>query len=145
MAIKDILLFVLPIITGIGSSYLTYYLTFKSKKNEAIFKFKEEKYANLLILLQGFVGNTASADKKRKFLEEQYKSWLYSSDEVISAINNMINIVIKTQVNKTVSEEYKNATGEIVLAMRRDMLHKTNLKPSDFKYMDVLEDKHPPL
>jgi flagellar basal body-associated protein FliL len=68
------LLLVVPIITGLAGSYLTYYFTIKSKQQESILKFKEEKYSNLLILLQGFVGNTVSGDTKKRFFEEQYKS-----------------------------------------------------------------------
>lgn len=64
---KTILLILISVITAILSSYLTYYFTIKSKKSEAILKFKEEKYSNLLILLQGFVGRTASGETKRKF------------------------------------------------------------------------------
>ena len=93
METKDILLIILPIITGI----CTYMVTIKTKKSEVMQKFKEEKYSNLLIHLQGFVGNTTSADKKRMFFEEQYKSWLYSSDNVVKAINEMVELVIKEQ------------------------------------------------
>ena len=64
---KDIFLFVGPILVGLASSYLTYYFAIQSKRKEAILKFKEEKYSNLLILLQGFVGSTSSAEIKRKF------------------------------------------------------------------------------
>jgi len=68
MEIKNIFLILIPIITALLSSYLTYYFAIKSKKNEAILKFKEEKYSNLLILLQGFIGKTTSGETKRKFL-----------------------------------------------------------------------------
>ncbi len=68
MDIKTILLILIPVITAVLGSYLTYYFTIKSKKSEAILKFKEEKYSNLLILLQGFVGKTTSGETKRKFL-----------------------------------------------------------------------------
>ena len=57
-----IILILLPIISAVAGSYLTYYFTNKAKKNEAILKFKEEKYSNLLILLQGFVGKTTSGE-----------------------------------------------------------------------------------
>lgn len=137
MSTKDILLIVLPIIAGLGGSYLTYYLTQKSKRNEAILKFKEEKYANLLILLQGFVGLTAKPDTKRSFFTEQYKSWLYSSDDVVKAINDMVNQVLITQVDKRAADQ--DAIGRIVLAMRKDMLGKTKLSPKDFKYTNVLD------
>ena len=74
MNVKDVFLFVGPVIAGLASSYLTYYFAIQSKKKESILRFKEEKYSNLLIHLQGFVGNTTSAETKRKFFEEQYKS-----------------------------------------------------------------------
>lgn len=137
MSTKDVLLIVLPFITGIGGSYLTYYLTQRSKRNEAILKFKEEKYANLLILLQGFVGITAKSDTKRSFFTEQYKSWLYSSDDVVKAINDMVNQVIITQVDRPTIDQ--DAIGKIVLAMRKDMLGKTTLSPKDFRYTNVMD------
>ncbi len=91
---KDLLLILIPIVVAILSSYLTYYFAIKSKKNEAILKFKEEKYSNLLILLQGFIGNTTSGETKKKFFEEQYKSWLYCSDGVVNAINDMVRLIM---------------------------------------------------
>ena len=136
MSIKDILLIALPIITGLGGSYVTYYLTQRSKRNEAILKFKEEKYANLLILLQGFVGITAKPDTKRSFFAEQYKSWLYSSDEVVKAINDMVNKLINVPKGQHIPDQ-ENSVGKIVLAMRKDMLGKTKLSARDFKYINV--------
>ncbi len=63
-----------PIITAVVSAFITYYLAMRSKKNEAMLKFKEEKYSRLLVLLQGFVGQTATSALKKEFFEEQYKS-----------------------------------------------------------------------
>jgi hypothetical protein len=141
MEIKDILLVLLPILAGLISSYFTYYLTIKSKKSEAILKFKEEKYTNLLVLLQGFVGKTASGDMKRKFFEEQYRSWLYCSDEVIKAINKMVQLVISSRGEAPNPEEGRKAVGNIVLEMRKDLLGKTKLDHSHFTYIDVIKDK----
>lgn len=139
MNTKDFFLFVGPIIAGLIGSYLTYYLTIKSKKNESILKFKEEKYANLLILLQGFVGTTVSAETKKKFFEEQYKSWLYSSDDVVTAINNMVRLVIESRVKTPDLQAGRTAVGNIVLAMRRDLLGKTKLNFDSFIYTDVIK------
>jgi hypothetical protein len=133
---KDILLIALPIIAGIASSYLTYYLSQKSKRDEAMLRFKEEKYANLLILLQGFVGLTSKPETKRLFFAEQYKSWLYSSDEVVTAINTMINKLMDVPAGQLISDQ-ENSVGKIVLAMRKDMLGKTKLSARDFKYINV--------
>lgn len=139
MKIETTLLILIPVIIAVISSYLTYYFAIKSKKNEAILKFKEEKYSNLLILLQGFVGKTTSGETKKKFFEEQYKSWLYSSDGVIKAINEMVQIVINARGKEPKQEKGKKAVGNIVLEMRKDLLGKTNLKSEDFRYTDVIE------
>ena len=134
-----IVLILLPIISAVVGSYLTYYFTSKSKKNEAILKFKEEKYSNLLILLQGFVGRTTSGETKRKFFEEQYKSWLYCSDGVVKAINEMVQLVIDSRGKEPEHEKGKKAVGNIVFEMRKDLLGKTELTADNFRYTDVIE------
>jgi len=139
MEVKTTLLILIPILTAILSSYLTYYFAIKSKRNEAILKFKEEKYSNLLILLQGFVGRTTSGETKRKFFEEQYKSWLYCSDEVITAINEMVKLVIDARGKDPEPEKGKRIVGNIVIEMRKDLLGKTKLTHTDFQYTDVIE------
>ena len=127
----------LALTSAIIGGFISYYFTSKSKKLEAILKFREEKYSNLLILLQGFVGNTANNELRKKFFEEQYKSWIYGSDEVVTAINNMVVLVIKSQGNEPNAEEGRKAVGNIVLAMRKDLLGKTNLSYNDFRYTNV--------
>ena len=129
----------LPILTAVIGSYLTYYFANKSKKGEAILRFKEEKYSNLLILLQGFVGKTTSGETKKKFFEEQYKSWLYSSDEVVQSINEMVKLVIESRGKEPEPEKGKKAVGGIVLKMRKDLLGKTKLGFKDFQYTDVID------
>ncbi len=124
------------ILIALTGSYLTYFFTKKTKRDEAIIKYKEEKYSNLLILLQGFVGSTSNTETKKKFFEEQYKSWLYCSDEVVISINHMVQLVIKSEMSR---EEGKKAVGNIVLAMRKDLLGKTDLNFSNFVYTDVVK------
>ena len=139
MEIKDILLIIFPFISGVVSAWITYFFTLKSKKNEVMLKFKEEKYANLLTLLQGFVGNTTSVELKRKFFEEQYRSWLYSSDEVVVSINKMIELLIRERGKEPNQQEGKEMIGNIVLQIRKDLLGKTKLESKDFRYTDVIE------
>jgi len=139
MIIKNYLLILLPLISGIVGSYFTYYLTMRSKKSEAIFRYKEEKYSSLLVLLKGFVGKTASGDLKRRFFDEQYKSWLYCSDDVVKTINQMVKLVIDARGQVSNQQQGKDAVGEIVLAMRKDLLGKTHLLSTDFVYTDVID------
>ncbi len=129
----------LALASAIIGGFVTYYFTSKSKKMEAIMKFREEKYSNLLIHLQGFVGNTTSYETKKKFFEEQYKSWIYCSDEVVTAINDLVELVIKSQGKDPNAEEGRKAVGNIVLAMRKDLLGKTTLSYKDFRYTDVIK------
>jgi hypothetical protein len=77
ITIKDTLLIVLPILTAILGSFFTYIFSIKEKKLDLVRKFKEEKYTNLILLLQSFIAYTVSGDGKRKFFDESYKSWLY--------------------------------------------------------------------
>ena len=81
---------------------------------------------------------TASSDLKRKFFEEQYRSWIYSSDSVVKTVNAMVQLVIDSHGNKPDPTASQQAIGKIVLAMRRDLLGDTDLSPMDFKYTDVL-------
>lgn len=139
MDIKTTLLIILPIVTAILSSYLTYYFAMKSKKTEAMIKFKEEKYSNLVVALQGFIGTTVSADTKRKFFEEQYKSWLYSSDDVVKSINELIRLLIEERGQAPDPEKGRKIIGNIILEMRKDLIGKTELTYKDFRYTDVIK------
>ncbi|MFT6218565.1 MAG: hypothetical protein ACJA2Y_001427 [Cycloclasticus pugetii] len=128
-----------PILAGVLGSYLTYFFTLKSKRQEAIVKFKEEKYKSLLIKIQGFVGNTANAKTKKEFFEEQYQSWLYCSDEVVLAINELIELVKSNYGSEPDQDAGQKAIGNIVVAMRKDLLGKTSLNYKSFTYTDVHE------
>jgi hypothetical protein len=134
---KDALLLILPVLSGILGSYFTYFFAVRSRRQEAILRFKEEKYSALLVLLQGFVGVTASANTKRQFFEEQYRSWIYSSDEVVKSINQLIKLVVDSRGQQPNLHAGRQAVGNIVLAMRKDLLGKTNLSFDDFLYTDV--------
>lgn len=123
--------------TALVTSAFTYLFTSKAKKREAIVRFREEKYAKLLVLLEGFVGNTASAETKRAFFKEQHESWLYCSDEVTQAINHMIELIENKRGMVRIKDE--DPVGIIVLAMRKDLLGGTKLGTSDFRYIDVID------
>jgi hypothetical protein len=77
---------------------------------------------------------------KKEFFEEQYQSWLYASDEVVESLNVMVRLVIKSQGSTPEVEAGRKAVGEIVLAMRRDLLRKTTLDYRAFQYTDVFPD-----
>ena len=139
MEIKDILLIIFPFISGVISAWITYLFAIRTKKSENMLKFKEEKYANLLTHLQGFVGSTTSGNTKKKFFEEQYKSWLYASDDVVKSMNDLVKLLIEERGNAPDPKKGRQVVGNIVLQMRKDLLGKSELKENDFRYTDVIE------
>lgn len=138
---KEWLIALVPLGSAAIGAFLAYFFTFRAKRDESIIHFKEEKYAKLLVKLQGFVGTTTSAQLKREFFEEQYQSWLYASDEVVEALNAMVRLVIENRGAAPHPDIGRKAVGEIVLAMRRDLMNKTALDYTAFQYTDVLETK----
>ena len=141
MEIKDILLIFIPLLTAAIGSFLTYYFAVRTKQKEAMIKFKEEKYTNLILALKGFVGSTVSTETKIEFFEEQYKSWLYSSDEVVIAINELIALLIEEQGKAPDPERGRQVVGNIILHMRKDLIDKTQLTYKDFRYTDVIKSR----
>jgi len=130
---------ILALVSAIVGGFVSYYFASKSKKFEAVLKFREEKYSNLLILLQGFAGESANYETKKRFFDEQYKSWIYSSDEVVIAINNLVKLVIDSKGQEPDHDAGRKAIGDIVIAMRKDLLGKTKLNYLDSRYTDVLK------
>lgn len=76
---------------------------------------------------------------KREFFNEQYQSWLYCSDEVVEAINNLIQLVISLNDKAPDPESGRQAVGNIVVAMRKDLLGNTKLDFKSFRYTDVYD------
>lgn len=138
---KEWLIALVPLVSAALGAFLGFLFTSRSKRDEAMLRFKEEKYTKLLIKLQGFVGSTTSAQTKREFFEEQYQSWLYASDAVVKSINELVHLVAEHRGADPSPEQGRKVIGEIVLAMRRDLLQKTNLDYTAFRYTDVHEGK----
>lgn len=72
-------------------------------------------------------------ETKRKFFEEPYKSWLYSSDEVVNSINELIRLLIEERGKDPNPEKGQKIIGNITLAMRKDLLGNTKLTYKDFR------------
>ncbi len=135
---REWLIALVPLLSAAVGAYFTYLFTARAARDQAISRFKEEKYAKLLVKLQGFVGSTRSAQLKREFFEEQYQAWLYASDEVVAAINALVQLVEEGQGKDPDPVAGRKAVGCVVLAMRKDLLRRTELNYESFRYTDVL-------
>ncbi len=136
---KEWLIALVPLVSAAVGALLGYLFSSRAKRDESMIRFKEEKYAKLLVKLQGFVGATTSGQLKREFFEEQYQAWLYASDEVVESLNALVRLVIESQGSPPDRKAGRKAVGNIVLAMRRDLLRKTDLDYNAFQYTDVLD------
>lgn len=136
---SEVTIVLLPIVTAMLSAWLAYYFAVRARLSESSVRFKEEKYARLLLKLQGFVGVTKSGALKREFFEEEYQSWLYASDEVVTALNELVRLVKDSKGQAPDLDAGHRAVGNVVLAMRRDLLSKTRLDYRSFQYTDVVE------
>ena len=128
----------IPLISLFVGSAITYKSQTLQLRYQRSMAFKEERYMNLLSLLQGFVGNTTSVETKRKFFDEYYRSWVYASDNVIKAIEKMLYRVIEDDGNNNIPPgQGRKLIGEIVVSMREDLAIKSDLDYSHFQYIDV--------
>ncbi len=103
---------------------------------------KEENYKQLLKTLRGFYVSSGDPDLKDTFLEQVNLCWLYCPDKVIQKAYAFLSTV-HTDQRGTEAKQHglpEQAFGELVAAIRRDLLSrkivkKTNLEGEDFKHL----------
>lgn len=137
--VRAIVLIVPPVIVLI-SGIVIWRLNEHSKRTYEDYKRKEEKYSELIKCLRGFYVRSSNEELKDEFLKQLNLSWLYCSDEVIHKAYEFLGMV---HVDKQYPDgEKEKAVGELVLAMRKDLItrsriKKTALKPEDFRILKV--------
>lgn len=130
------------LIAGIGAlitflgGILLWFLNEKSKRTHEEYKRKEERYTLLLKSLEGFCAESFNEEKINDFLSQLQLCWLYCPDDVIQKAYNFLLTVHSDRV--TSDAEKEKAVGELVLAIRKDLLKKkpvkrTNLVSEDFR------------
>jgi hypothetical protein len=66
----------------------------------------------------------------------------FTPDEVVQSLNALIFLVVQAHGSLPDPEAGRRAVGEVVLAMRRDLLRKTHLDYTAFRYTDVYDEKN---
>lgn len=132
-----LLTILLSILASVVSSYLTYYFTVKSKRIETMTAYKEKSYETLLQKAQGFFSESGSLDAQKEFLDEMYKSWIYCSDEVVMAANQLLTLMTMPGDKRPKDRYGHEAFGSFVIAIRKDLLGKTSLDHGQFKCFRV--------
>ena len=120
------------------SGLVTWYLSERSKRIYEEYKRKEEKYSSLIRSLRGFYVDSFNKELRTEFLNQLNLCWMYCPDDVIHKAYNFLLMLHTDQ--KHSDEEKEKAVGELMLAIRKDLisrkpLEKTNLKPEDFRHL----------
>ena len=131
----DFLKFFLPLIGAV----IAWFMNERRRRAWEEYLRKEERYRELLRNLSGFYAHSGSAEVRRQFIEEYKRCWLYCSDEVIRAANAAMD-VMKEGTTAPMDQRW-TILGEFVLAIRRDLLHrtftrKTELRPEEYVHID---------
>ena len=115
-----------------------WWLTERSKARWEQFKLKEGNYKELILSLKGLYDYTRDQKATDDFLRKVDLCWLYSPDSVIQKAYAFIKTV---HTDKKTSDEQKElACGELIQAIRKDMLRRkivrrSKLRPHDFKIL----------
>lgn len=134
----------LKIFIPIVGAIITWVANERRKRKWEEYQRKEAKYQALLKSLKGFYTSPSPEEAeeakvlKQAFLEQLDLCWLYCPDELIKKAYVFLSCV-HTSIRCT-DEEKEKALGELVLAIRKDLLsrkivRKTELKPEDFKIL----------
>jgi len=132
------------ILSALVGSGITYWFGVRHLRTETEIKVKVEKYNNLIKYLHGFVGTDANPELKKQFLKEWETSWLYCSDDVFNTIRRMLEYIGNEEGIRMHDKKWhdvgREIVGEIIIAMRKDLLNKkTKLSSKDFIFVDVIK------
>jgi len=136
-ALLDSLKFFVPLVGAV----LAWFWNERRKRVAEEYERKAEKYAALVDSLQGFYVGISEEDGRRlkaRFLQELNKCWLYCPDEVIKKAYAFLDTAhTKAQHG---DEAKERAVGELMLAIRRDLLARkpvrtTALTIKDFRHL----------
>ena len=108
----------------------------RSKRAWEEYTRKENNYRQLLIALKGFFVATQSKELRDEFLQQVNLCWLYCPDDVIQKAYMFLDSVHTESTSGTETSE--KAMGDLVAAIRTDMLNRrivktTSLRGKDFR------------
>ena len=120
--------------------FVTWGLNERSKRRFEDYTRREARYVQLVRGLRGFHVGSEDRGAKETFLSELELSWLYGSDDVVRAAYAFLQTVKTGQ--RTSEEERRVAAGNLVVAIRGDLLRRaplkrTSLKASEFELLKV--------
>jgi Pyruvate/2-oxoacid:ferredoxin oxidoreductase delta subunit len=134
----DTLIQVAGVTIGLIAGFITLFLNEYSKRSEEEYKRKELRYVELITALRGFYVDSHNTELKDSFLRQLNLCWLYCPDDVIRKAYAFLATVHTDAKQPDAIKE--RALGELILAVRQDLLlrkstRRTDLKPKDFRHL----------
>jgi len=128
---------IIPIVIAVIGSWGSYLFEKWRERKARLHERKEELYKKLVLSFKGFFKEKLDLSLRREFIDETRLARLYACDEAIKTLNELVDIMMKTE--KTFEEEtgenyqevVHNLLGEFMIAMRRDLGIKTKLSPAE--------------
>lgn len=97
---------------------------------------KREVYNNFIQSLGVFIGGRTNDEQKQEFLDCYAALWLWSPDEVITVVNQFIDLQIQAAKGLISDQDVlKNSYAACVIALRRDCGVCSELRGSDYRYV----------
>ena len=128
-----------PRVTGLVVTFaiavITWSLNEWSKRGYDEYKRRENTYLELMRNLRGFYEKAILEDERaaqiarENAIKQLGLCWLYASDEVVLMAGSFLDAV---KIEKD-QEKLQTALGKPILAIRKDLVGKTVIKPEDFK------------
>ena len=134
----DFLKFFIPLLVAV----IVWFANEWRKRGWEEYQRKEDRYQELIKSLRGFYLATLSPEEskahKNHFLDQLNLCWMYCPDEVIQKAYAFIDSVHTERLSSDEAKE--NALGELILAIRKDLISRkvlsnTSLKPEDFRIL----------
>jgi len=113
----------------------------KKQERKRLFKIKEDAYRevmkNIDFIYQGIeLPRETILKKKYNFLENYRLIFLYSEDEVIKEINNVLDVLVSSWPNDDEKmNEKKNKIARSMIILRKQIVKDTVLIEKDFKHI----------
>jgi len=113
----------------------------KKQERKRLFKIKEDAYRevmkNIDFIYQGSeIAREVILKKKYNFLENYRLIFLYSEDEVIKEINNVLDVLVSSWPNDDEKmKEKKNKIARSMIILRKQIVKDTVLTEKDFKHI----------
>lgn len=122
---------VIAALLAVLAAAVTYACTEQAKLNADSYQRREERYQQLTASVTAFYITSTDLTKRRQFLAELDRCWLYCSDDVLRACYQFVDSI--KEGNKASDEDRRLLLGAFVVAMRKDLVSHKRVKQSSMK------------